>query len=614
MSETWNAIEPGGDTLCSDGTPYRFFVHPGNTTKLMVYFEGGGACWFRGNCDPSLRPTYKTNLTQQEMSRGNHGVFDFARTDNPLKDYTVVYAPYCTGDVHIGRQDHAYPPEQGQRGDLVIHHRGFTNTDAVLDWTYANIDAPETVFVSGSSAGSIPSPYYALVIGNHYDQARIVQLGDGSGGYRQENGVALPHQPWGTVRELVKNPAYAGLTDDSFNYVELYTRAARARPDIQFAAWDSAEDVTQKQLFALAGLKGVSLLDLFTANQNDIRRAAPDFRSYIAGGDIHTILGRPEFYTYSQGDVMLRDWLADLVNGKPVNDVRCAECAYPELQGMPVPAAVAPLWKEWEGPKQLVEPFWIFDNVAYVGIDWVAAYVVKTTDGLVLIDSLYGKWVPLLEQNLRRLGLNPADVKYVLTTHGHFDHAGGAAYFQQRYGARVVMSEKDWALAAAKAELPYFAFTPPTPDIVARDGDQIVLGDNTFTVLSTPGHTPGAISFRYRAVDGEESHQAITLGGVGLNFSGVEQTQMYIDSYTRLNRETDGIDVSLPNHAAMGGVFERRELLKNRRPGDLHPFVDAAGYRESITRFLAAAYEKLAAEKAGTAEDPLATLTKTLNP
>ena len=47
MSETWNAIEPGGDTLCSDGTPYRFFVHPGNTTKLMVYFEGGGACWFR---------------------------------------------------------------------------------------------------------------------------------------------------------------------------------------------------------------------------------------------------------------------------------------------------------------------------------------------------------------------------------------------------------------------------------------------------------------------------------------------------------------------------------------------------------------------------------------
>ncbi len=613
LSAGWNQIRPGGETSCSDGSEYSFFVRPGAPDKLMVYFEGGGACWFRKNCDTTLQPTYKVNLAGQNLDNAR-GIFDFSRKDNPFANYTIVYAPYCSGDVHLGRTDRSYPPEPGQTGDLIIRHRGFNNTDAVLDWTYGNVTSPQTVFVAGSSAGSIPSPFYAYRIGGHYKDARVVQLGDGSGGYRRRDGAVLPHAEWGTVEQLQKSRAYANIDDRSFNYEELYIRAAIARPDIQFAAYDAAEDNTQKQFLALSGTKDVSLLELISANQADIRAAAPGFRSYIAGGESHTVLMRPEFYTFRVGEVTIRDWVANLAEGKLVSDIRCDECVYPELVGAPLPQPMAALWKEWESPQQAVAPFWIFDNVAYVGIDWVAAYVIKTSDGLILIDSLYGKWVPHLEDGLRKLGLNPADVRYVLATHGHFDHAGGAAYFQRRYRARVVMSKSDWSLATETPSTPYFAFPAPGADIVANDGDQIVLGDTSVSIIATPGHTPGAISFRYRVQDGEESHEAITLGGVGLNFSGVEQTQTYIRSYERLQKGSTGVSVNLPNHAAMGDVFKRRDALASRQAGDLHPFVDAQAYHDALVRFLAAAHEKLAKEKAGTAEDGVTTLTRTLKP
>jgi len=610
VAEGWNRMEPGGETSCSDGSPYAFYVRPGDADKLMVYFEGGGGCWFRRNCDPTLQPTYKINLKGQNLDNAQ-GIFDFTRTDNPFKDHTVVYAPYCTGDVHIGKVDRAYPPEEGQQADLTIRHRGMANAEAALKWTYANIQKPSSILVAGSSAGSIPSPYYALLIAEHYKDARVVQLGDGSGGYRRREGGSLPHAQWGTLAEVTKLPAYRDLNDESFGYDDLYTGAATVRPDIQFASYDAAEDAVQKQFLALSGIKGVSLLEMISANQNDIRAVDPEFRSFIAGGDSHTVLMDPEFYTYKVGNTSIRDWVADLAAGKAVENTHCSECGYPELVGEPLPASMAPLWKEWESDKQAVEPFWIFDNVAYVGVDWVAAYVIRTSEGLILIDSLYGKWVPLLERNLRTLGLNPADVKYVLTTHGHFDHAGGAAMFQKKYGAKVVMSADDWALAAEAPELPYFAFDLPDQDIVAADGFTVTLGDTSVVAVATAGHTPGSLSYRYDGRDGAARHGIITLGGVGLNFGGVDRTEMYIRSYERLAANAAGIAVSLPNHAVMGRVFERREALAKRTAGTPHPFVDAAGYRADLQRFIAAAKEKLEKERAGTAEDALTTLSKT---
>jgi len=268
----------------------------------------------------------------------------------------------------------------------------------------------------------------------------------------------------------------------------------------------------------------------------------------------------------------------------------------------------------WSDPAiQKVEAFQIFDNLFYVGIDWVAAYVLETSAGLILIDALYDPWVSHLLEGMTSLGLEPNDIKYVLVTHGHFDHAGGAAEISRRYGATVVMTKEDWTLAREPAALPEFAMDVPANGQVARDGEIIQLGDTRVELFKTPGHTEGVLSLRYPVRDGDQTYTAVTLGGVGLNFSGVERTQSYLASYARLQTEiANGASVSLPNHAQMGRVFERAKLLARRKSGDPHPFVDPAGFAKDLAGFVAAAEKKLQAERDGTAGNPLEALSDAL--
>ncbi len=611
LGNGWTELAPGGATACSDGSPYRFFARKGDPAKLLVYLQGGGACWYRENCDPDMQPTY-TRVIDAAFTPWEFGIFNQSNTDNPFADYSVVFAPYCTGDVHLGAADTVYPPAKAGQEPLTIRHRGRANMQAVLDWTTANVTDPTTVFVTGSSAGAIPSPFYASLIAEAYPSARIAQLGDGAGGYRRMNSSdARPDQQWGTFNYITEERGFESLSKEDFNYEKLYIAAAKANPDILFAEYDAAEDAVQKRFLALGGIENISLLDALNANHADIKAAVPNFRSIIVGGDSHTVLQRPEFYNYAAEGVSVRDWVAALSNFLPVADVSCVDCNKVAFAGPALPEAMQTLWDSWEDREtQYVEPFQIFDNVYYVGIDWVAAYVIETSEGLILIDSLYGSWVRPLVNNIAKLGLNPADVKYVINTHGHFDHAGGSRFFQNAYGARIVMAEEDWQLAETKPELPAFYMPVPHRDIVAEDGDLITLGDTTIELFKTPGHTEGVLTLRYQVRDGDQTYTAITLGGVGLNFSGTERTQQYLDSYARLQSMQEGVSVSLPNHAAMGDVFERAAELARRQSGDAHPFVDADGYRTALATFVTNAQGKLADEKAGRATDPLEALTK----
>jgi metallo-beta-lactamase class B len=175
------------------------------------------------------------------------------------------------------------------------------------------------------------------------------------------------------------------------------------------------------------------------------------------------------------------------------------------------------------------------------------------------------------------------------------------------------MTEEDWQIALAEPASPLFYMPTPRRDIVAKDGDQIAVGDNKFTLYNTPGHTTGVLSVRYSVRDGADEYTALTLGGVGLNFTGVARTETYIDSYLRLQSMQDDIDVSLPNHQSMGRVFERRDALKQRAAGDTHAFVDPEGYRADIQKFIDNARTKLAQEKSGTAPDPSEELMKAIS-
>ena len=330
LSEGWNAITPGGDTICSDGSEYQFFVKQGDPARVMFYLEGGGACWEGGNCDPDIQPSYQVNLANTDPSRA-HGILAFDQVTNPLADYTMVYAPYCSGDVHLGDTEQHYEMpafDQHAAHALHIRHRGMVNANAALDWLYEHVQGPEQVFVTGSSAGSIPSPFYAVKIAEQYPQADIVQLGDASGGYRGFANFS-PYDVWAVDRVVSDLDYIAGIPADEFSFHHLYLGAQQENPNIRFASYDNAEDNVQKQFLALGGTPTESLQPLLMQNLQEISAAIPDFRFYVAGGPMHTILLRPDVYTYEVDGTRFVDWLAGLLQGAPIPNVMCEQGSEP---------------------------------------------------------------------------------------------------------------------------------------------------------------------------------------------------------------------------------------------------------------------------------------------
>ena len=134
-AQGWETVVPGGETICSDGSPY-FFVHRGDPGKLLVEFEGGGACWSGATCEADLYN--KTVTSDPEVARQTgqlQGIYDRTNPANPLKDYTHVYIPYCTGDLHWGNAVANYASVSGK--PYVIQHKGAVNatTQDGAEWT-----------------------------------------------------------------------------------------------------------------------------------------------------------------------------------------------------------------------------------------------------------------------------------------------------------------------------------------------------------------------------------------------------------------------------------------------------------------------------------------------
>ena len=294
LAAGWNTFEPGGDTTCSDGSPFRFFARPGDPEKLLIYFQGGGGCWTGATCDPDGQPTYSISAREEliEAKPGEprpegamNGIFDYTRDGNALADYSAVFVPYCTGDVHLGNRSVTYdaPASEGHEAhEFTIHHKGSVNALAALEWTYEAFSGPKEIFVTGSSAGSIPSPYYAHLVKQQYPDARVAQLGDASGGYRRQAGGATPYEQWNLLDVVAEMPYFAELEEGSFRYEDLYIAAAKAHPDVQFAQFDNAKDAVQVRFLEIGGAEVPDLQELLDANRADITAEVPNFRRQVA--------------------------------------------------------------------------------------------------------------------------------------------------------------------------------------------------------------------------------------------------------------------------------------------------------------------------------------------
>ena len=218
-----------------------------------------------------------------------------------------------------------------------------------------------------------------------------------------------------------------------------------------------------------------------------------------------------------------------------------------------------------------------FDNLYFVGADWVSAWALDTPDGIILIDALNNQMeaTALIEGGMRKLGLDPARIKYVIVTHGHGDHYGGAPYIAQKYNARVVMSDLDWTMTETKLEFatPVWGAAPKR-DISVKDGDRVTLGGTSVTLYLTPGHTLGTLSPVFDVRENGRTHRVLLWGGTGFNFGkDVPRLGAYIGSTRRMAEvvKAQNIDVLVSNHS---GIDSSQAKLASLRatPGP-NPFV-----------------------------------------
>ncbi len=220
---------------------------------------------------------------------------------------------------------------------------------------------------------------------------------------------------------------------------------------------------------------------------------------------------------------------------------------------------------------QRVEPFKVFDNLYFVGVKYVSAWIVKTDAGLILIDTLYEPFGDLLIENIKALGFDPKDIKYVIGTHAHYDHTGNALTLQDKYGARVAMSEEDWQFLP-KSKPPH-----PRRDLVLKNGDTLTLGNVTMRFSVMPSHTPGVVAIEFPVFERGQPYKALVQPPIEKD--GKPES---LASIARLEK-MEGIQVSVWVHPIMDRQFwERVDKLKKRQPGEPNPFIAPEAFQTRI--------------------------------
>jgi len=313
----WTTIRPGGETGCGLGTPYHFYYRPGTTTsKLVVYFQGGGACWNWVSCSGM----FDTSVAEDELG-DFRGIFDFGNSANPFRDYGFVFVPYCTGDVHVGDTVMQYGAEA--RNTTPVHHRGYANASAVLDWIDSNLSGVDKVVVAGASAGSYGALFHAPRVARLFPSAQLIYLGD--------SGVPLLHEyprileQWGATGRILSEWAAEGAPKGvQVTLAEAHRQIMRKKDDALLAQITTDADAVQRAFYIISGSPNAreAALTLLRKVESDI----PRFRAFVMDGESHGLMRVDDFYRYEEQGVRLRDWVAALVDGSPPESTYCRGC------------------------------------------------------------------------------------------------------------------------------------------------------------------------------------------------------------------------------------------------------------------------------------------------
>ena len=347
------AVEIDGQLLtptCSKApgskSAFHFWAKRGTADKLVVFFEGGGACWDSGTCSfpitastaPGVPALYKAEILASDNPTTMSGIFKLDDPRNPLKDWSFVYVPYCTGDIHSGSKTASYTSvTTGQ--PYTIEHRGADNFKVIAKWIGDNFNLPEQVLVTGTSAGAYGAMTHYPRIRTMFPKAQAAVLGDAGQGVTPASFDALRNSNW----NFQLDARVYGATPQATASSEIVRKLAAFYPADRIGQYTTANDLTQMQFYdvqvnGLTGTQGTAckawtdgMLAGLAANQ-----PAANYRSYLAAGTTHTLLrgtspdaaGVPLFFRESSGGSAFTDWLAAMVSpsGAGWDNKACTNC------------------------------------------------------------------------------------------------------------------------------------------------------------------------------------------------------------------------------------------------------------------------------------------------
>lgn len=242
-----------------------------------------------------------------------------------------------------------------------------------------------------------------------------------------------------------------------------------------------------------------------------------------------------------------------------------------------------------------VEPFKIYGNLYYVGDSWVCVHIVDTGDGLLMFDAGNCGGEAMLIHSIWKLGFNPADVKWIILSHGHVEHFGAVNFFKRMFGTKIYIGEPDSKMIK---EQPYLSVIHESGnctnelfeiDYEIKDGDLLKFGNTEIKFYLVPGHTEGCIACFFDITDNNDTKRVGYYGGFGFNtlqkdfLIDIEDTsfnmrKLYLQSIKKVCDEK--VDIFMGNHTSNVNLLEKRKyMLEN--PNE-NPFIDSFAWKNYL--------------------------------
>ena len=263
---------------------------------------------------------------------------------------------------------------------------------------------------------------------------------------------------------------------------------------------------------------------------------------------------------------------------------------------------------EWNRP---VKPFRIIGNIYYVGASEVSSFLITTPKGHILLDSGFSETVPLIVEGVKQLGFKMEDVKVLINSHAHYDHAAGLAELKRLTGAQLMLSEPDAATVAngGKGDLQWgdkWTYEPARADRLLKDKDQVELGGVTMIARLTPGHTRGCTTWLMKVTEEGKSYDVVLIGSTtapGYKLVNNPNYPNIVSDYEYTFRLLRSLhcDVFLGPHGSFFHLEEKaRRLARGERP---NPFIEGKSYREFLARTEKEFVDLLSKQKTGSSKE-----------